>query len=575
MKRLVMLGALLTSGLAIAGDPAPSTPGFLVAAPDRGFTGNEDIRDAFAGFAAGRNAELVFVTDERGEPVLRRALEALRRRGAEQVVALPVFLSGAEPRYLLLREQLARLDAAGDGVVPVTVAPPFGTGYLAVEALAERLRAAARDGAANFLIVGHGARTSAEREAIGADLQRLAQWAAADLPGVEPAVYVWRENEDAQPEARRAANTEAIARRLAERPGSIVVPLHLGRKLDRMMSFDAELRAALPAGTKLAPGDSLSPPILGQWLGQTANRHLPLANSDIGVVVHAHGADWHWNETMREAVRPLEDDYLVEYALSMGDQATIERAVRRLEARGAQAVVVVRVFGLAGSFRAGIERMLGMDIDQGRQPAAASGHADHGHGPSAPEPRIRAAIPMTTVGGLEDDPLFAQALLERARRLSTDPARETIVLVGHGSGDDRADAHWNALLGSLARRIGALGGDRFRAIRTGTWREDWPAQREGAIARLRGIVAEAGADGGTALVIPARTNGRGSEPEFLEGLDYRLGEGFAPHPLFAEWIARQIGIGLGRLHRPEPTPGRSQANDAPAPTRDRVAESGR
>src|SRR3546814_5734828 len=81
---------------------------------------------------------------------------------------------------------------------------------------------------------------------------------------------------------------------------------------------------------------------------------------------------------------------LIEYAFSMADQATIERAVQRLHARGAQAVVVVRVFGPAESFRASIERMLGMDIDDGAHAVPPMNNSPHhGHAMAAPERHIR------------------------------------------------------------------------------------------------------------------------------------------------------------------------------------------
>src|SRR3546814_3528093 len=92
------------------------------------------------------------------------------------------------------------------------------------------------------------------------------------------------------------------------------------------MAFDNELHAAAPADTPFIEGGAFSPSILAQWLGQSANRHLPLSDREIGVVVLAHGADWHWNQTLRETVRPLERQYRIEYAFSMADQATIERA---------------------------------------------------------------------------------------------------------------------------------------------------------------------------------------------------------------------------------------------------------
>lgn len=65
-------------------------------------------------------------------------------------------------------------------------------------------------------------------------------------------------------------------------------------------------------------------------------------------------------------------------------------------------------------------------------------------------------------------------------------------------------------------------------------REDWPAKRKPWIDKVRALVADANRDGGRALVLPARTMGAGPAPRLLEGLDFELGEGFAPHPLFTE-----------------------------------------
>ncbi len=67
--------------------------------------------------------------------------------------------------------------------------------------------------------------------------------------------------------------------------------------------------------------------------------------------------------TMREAVGPLDTRYPIEYVFSMADQPLIERAVRRLEKRGARAAVIVRVFGLVPAFRSEVERMIGTNIE--------------------------------------------------------------------------------------------------------------------------------------------------------------------------------------------------------------------
>src|SRR5690606_4299149 len=222
-----------------------------------------------------------------------------------------------------------------------------------------------------------------------------------------------------------------------------------------------------------------------------------------GVVIHAHGSDFHWNETMRKAAADLEDDYLVEYAFSMGDPPTLERALRRLEERGARAAVIVRIFGLERSFRDGIDRFIGSDFEN-CAPANASAH-HHGHGASVTPARLPVSMPVVSVGGIEDHPYFAAALLDRARKLSEDAARETVILVAHGVGDEKGNQYWIELLESLRAQMLEAGGDDFRAIHVATWREDWPDKREAAVAHIRELIENANADGGRALVVPART----------------------------------------------------------------------
>src|SRR3546814_12428981 len=90
-------------------------------------------------------------------------------------------------------------------------------------------------------------RDAAQREAIATDMQRLAQRAAADLPGTEVAVHLWLQHDAG--DAHAETPQQALAAALAAHPGSALVPLHLGRTLDRMMAFDNELHAAAPADT--------------------------------------------------------------------------------------------------------------------------------------------------------------------------------------------------------------------------------------------------------------------------------------------------------------------------------------
>lgn len=532
-KYMILSTALFAQvGLAaeLAGrDVLADEPAFLVVAPDRGFLGDEEIRDAFEAFAATRKAALVFVTDERTTESLNAGVRSLAEEGARRIVTLPFFLSRSDPRYVrvaaLLSEDSARKAA-------VEWARPFGESHFAVEVLADRLRAVQEPGTTRIIVVGAGARDEDSRRGMLADWERLATAASAGL-GFESVRTVV----EASPEKLAPALEEAA--RGAQH--ALVVPFHLGSKLDGMMSYTASVKQAMPPSARLLASDLTPDASVALWMTQEANRRTTLRVEDVGVVVLAHGSDYHWNETMRQAVAPLAQRYKVEPAFSMADPVVIERAVRRLEARGARFIVILRVFGLASSFRGSVERLIGLDVERGDAADPHAGHAmGHGHADARPPARIRSAAVMATVGGLEDDPLFAEALLARAQALSRDPARETVILVAHGDGDDAQDAHWRETLASLARRMRELGGDRFRAVRTATWREDWPDKRKPAVEEVRAFVQEATADGGRALVIPARTLGRGPERRLLEGLSFELGEGFAPLPLFARWAENEV-----------------------------------
>jgi sirohydrochlorin ferrochelatase len=541
-RHFVLLWLFAAAAFANAA-PQPAPIGFLVAAPDRGFMGNEEIRELFEQFAAKHNAALLHVTDERTRSTAQDALAALAKRGARKVVVLPLFYTSEEARFGVLRSALD-----GKQAMPVEWAMPFGASYFAVEALADRLRALPASESRRLVVAGSGAADAASADRMAAQLRRIANQAAEGLKFSSIDAAVWPESRSPAEEPLRKQAQD----RLASGAGAIVVPLHLGRKLDSMMAFSNTLQRAMPKEGRLLAEESLTPLAL-TWMQREANRRLPLAADQVGVVIAAHGSDWHWNETMRGALRALERRHKVEYAFSMADAPVLERAVRRLDQRGVRAIVIVRVFGMEDSFQPEIERLIGRDIEShgGHDQHATHqghghGHGDHG-GMDVPQPRIRSSAVLLTAGGLEDHPLFAQALVDRAKTLSRAPGRETVILTAHGTNDDARNAKWIELLESIAAKMRANGGSVFRDIRVATWREDWPDKREPWVARVRGWVEEAGRDGDV-IVIPARTNGTGPEAKLLAGARFKLGSGFAPHPLFEKWVQEQVAEALQHRH---------------------------
>lgn len=553
-----------------AAHPAP-----LIVAPDRGFQGNEEIRDALEVCMQGTPGEIVFVTDERTRDTLKRATQRLTEAGAREVVVLPLFLSASDPSWLLAQRCLADLtntvaESSGASVV-LTQARPFGRSYFAVEVLADRLRAIANPAGRDVIVVGC-AEENESVQALEKDWQRLATLAAEGFGFKSVRALVWPANSRTEGREKSKEIERMLADLVINGERVAVVPFHLGKKLDGMMTFNAGLRSKIPKAAEWIESDVTPHSALTQWIAREVNRLTPFRTEDLGIVFLAHGSDYHWNDTMREAVASLTDRYKIEFCFSMADPPLIERAVRRLEQRGARRIVVVRVFGLADSFERTVKHTLGLDVEEAlssrgsldealcspdprlqtnRAPASVAARAQndhHGHGHvSGPQPRIRSSALLATAGGVEAHPFFASALVDRAKALSKDPARETIVLVAHGSGDDATNERWRRLLESLAAQMRTNGGANFRAIRTGTWREDWPAKRAPEVAAIRRVVEEAARDGGRALVIPARTAAQGNEREFLKGLGFELGTGFAPHPLFARWVEEKIREGAAKL----------------------------
>jgi len=533
-----MLSLMLAGGAVAASDQVTtggSGPGFIVAAPDRGFVGNGEMRSAFSALEERYPAALVFVTDERTRESLKAAVGKLASSGVERAVLLPMYLSLAHPDFQRLREGIA------DAEIPVRIAHGFGQSALAVATLAERFEHLPAD---TDRVVVAGVDEGSDRAAMAADLERLAASASDRFDFSRPEVLLTGEDPD------------ALARQLAALDDeTVVVPFHLGRKLDSMMSHTARIRHAAPETITVADGGVTPHPAVGAWMLREAARHALDPASDesgkIGVIVHAHGSDFHWNERMREAASPLAEHYLVEYAFSMADPSTLRTATDRLVQRGAEAVVLVRVFGMADSFRAGIERLIGADYEN----CAVSAHAGHGHHHGQPAPRIVAPVPIVTVGGLEDHPLFARALLDRAMALSQQPDNETVIVVAHGKRADADDAQWMQLLDSIRRQMQEAGGDAFNAIEIGTWREDWDDKREAAVARIRGLIEQARARGNRVIVVPARTNAQGPARRLIPDLDYALAEGFAGHRLFPQWLDAQVRAGLEAIEAGTSTTG--------------------
>lgn len=262
-----------------------------------------------------------------------------------------------------------------------------------------------------------------------------------------------------------------------------------------------------------------------------------------GVLVMAHGGGQQWNKDVLEAVAPLQDDYNLEVAFGMGDAASMQESVRQLEARGARHIGVVRLFISGESFKERTEQILGMIPGAPAKPADTDAHAGHGKGHSGHSMEFwrvdtRASFALSEQG-LVEAPEMGGVLAARAKALSKDPAREDVLILAHGPGDDAENARWLEHLDARAEIVRRA--QPFHAVRVETLREDWPDKRVEAERRIRGFVEQSAREGRRVVVIPFRVQGFGPYAKVLDGLEYVAdGRGLIPHPSVTQWIAHQI-----------------------------------
>lgn len=545
-----LLCLLLLPFLVFANIEEPvSDTGFLVIAPDRGFMGNQEIRDIHESFSERYTSSLVFITEEHTGRFLKEGIETLMEKGVKELAVLPLFLSDDHPLY---KHALHTLKNGDLSPLPMKISETMSQSYLVAEIFYERVQQLSnRPQEEALILLASGASDEDERIGIKEDLKQLMSLNYGRYHFADEVVLVF-DDSGGRSQTDRQRLKEKLEAVTSKDLHPVVIPFDFTQKLDGMMSFAARLGSVVNEYDAAFNGADLTPHTnIELWLEKQANSFLVVTKENIGVVFMPHGSNYNWNRTMMDAIEEMHDEYMIEHAFSMADPHLIENAVRKLEKRGARAIVVVRVFSLESSFREGTEYVLGLRDHLG--------HGGHGHGGNAAPPkRIQSGSLFYTVGGLEASPLFADALLDRALELSKEPKKETIILIGHGTRSEEANGHWENNLNKLAERMQATAqreGHSFRDIQYGTWREDWPELRKAAIENIRGMVQKASENDGTAIVIPARTTQGGHAQRWLSDLEFvHNGKGFAPHPLFVEWVEEQIDKALNHFNSRDSQP---------------------
>lgn len=513
---------------------APSKVGFLVVAPDRGFLGNQEVRSLVDEFKKSYPATLGLAgrdyTGVEGEyaAYLTRAAQELKQAGATEIVAIPLFLSESDS----LLKRVKPLVPAYTGGLPVRWAQAMAHDYLIGQIVLDRAEALSQHPESEHLIVvATGALDSASEQAIKKDTEKLVGYVTRykHFREAEVVVYYDREAENAD-QKNQEIKTHLIAQ-MAKQGRTLLVPAFIGPKFDHSMSLTSWLDEQFKQTHVVYKPEELLPhPNALLWLKKTANRETPLTASQIGVVIMPHGSTQPWNDAVEGTIQPLMAKYPIEMAYGMGDPHIIQDAVSRLEQRGIRRIVFVRMYALDNHMKPLTDYILGLSD---RSPADSHGS---GHGSTNAPPQVRTAALFSTFGGYEQNPEIALVLHKRIAELSKDPTNETVLLLAHGEGTEAGNDAW---LSVMNQNIERLRQDphcaKLKAIKALTVREDWPKEREKAVAAARAAIEEAGKHG-RVLVIANRLYGSGPYRTMLKGLTYEMNDKGLVDPVLTRWL---------------------------------------
>lgn len=281
----------------------------------------------------------------------------------------------------------------------------------------------------------------------------------------------------------------------------------------------------------------------------------PARAADYGILLLAHGGAPEWNDEIARIGKTLGAQAPTQVALGMADAGELQKAIGNLEAEHVKKIVAVPLFiNSASEVMDQTRYVLGLrekpsEILKEALERMAREHAGHPgmtHNMTFSTQRVKTWLPVVLTSALDEHPAVVEVLYDRAKALSQEPERETIILVGHGPVDDKANQAWLKTMTALATAVQKKGG--FTDSRVATIRDDSaPEVKAKAAKALRDIVTAASSEGARAVVIPYVIARGGIEEHIvaaLQGLDYVWdGQALCPHPAIARWAAEVAAKG--------------------------------
>ncbi len=509
---------------------------------------------------------VAFLTARTPDQELPAVAKRLDRTGAKRIVIVPFLVSSFSDHYEEIRYYAGeRKDAPSHYTheplktrAELVLTSGMDSDRLLGRILADQIRPVSKDPKNESLIlVAHGPNDEADNEKWLACLKVQAaylQWAHG-FRRVDAATI-----RDDAPKAVKDAAVAALRDRV-ESYGKdtrvLIQPVlisigHVQAEIAKLLKgLDYTISASGASTHPLAPEwilQQATTALRTQEISQSAPNALT-ADHATGILLLAHGGAKNWNEEVSNLASEVGKAEPIEVAFGMATKRNIQDAIDRLVNRGVHEIVAVPLFiSSHSSVVTATQYLLGLRTEAPPELARyASMSHDHGTHSSGGNPDssfdattpVKSSVPIRMAAALDAHPLVAEILLSRARSISEDPARETVVLVAHGPVTDEENAKWLSDMGSLADAIEKA--SNFHRVEYLTVRDDAPESiRAQATAELRARVESATRRGDRVLVVPLLISYGGIEAGIrkrLEGLSYVMStQALLPDDRMVRWV---------------------------------------
>jgi hypothetical protein len=251
---------------------------------------------------------------------------------------------------------------------------------------------------------------------------------------------------------------------------------------------------------------------------------------DVGILALAHGYNEEGNKQWLEKFNTVSHEYPTGYGLGMAMMSAdhIQTAIDGLEAAGAKRILVLRT-------------ETGDTNSLNYQWQYIFGRRDEASYLSVPRVTSNAEIiwgPSPTA-----HPIMGEIMLEHAQQLSTNPANELVIIMGHGPMTPKENEMDLAIMEKHARAIQEGGG--FKEVKRWNVQDDLPPdQRAVNVDKVRGWIKGAQNQGMNVIVVTNVLTQSGVMDRLkndVAGTGAKFSDrGLMQNPLFSDWIQAAV-----------------------------------